>query len=414
MWSALLGLFVLLAIFWAFVGTYGSSVYASAQAQSGVRIWSLEDLGFQTVDLTTLLSPPRLSFELPADAKQGPSEWYIFHLHYAIEFHPESSGHGSFSVFTNDRAANQVTFDTIANQLPRYSTVGLVSGYLSTQADGYTIEDHYSNYLQLEGVQGGGNVLTVTMEFEPTVRLNALTIYADSFLERTTASPYTLAVHMPNRIGKLEPGRPFTIPYSVTAESGRVVRDVRVRSDVSDGLRVVGPIVQRIGDISGERGGEFDYEASASGRYRVTLTAQGAGFNQPQQTVEFVVGESAWSPSLYTLLGVGGLAIVLCWFAFRKRLRRRRGGSVSRRLLAAVGLSAMSIAAVLSLVSFDRGDNWCGSAARPNRSGEACADAVHDRRQLVAGLAFLGAGLALGGVRRRAISDARTRSRSHS
>jgi hypothetical protein len=381
-------------------------------AQSSVQVWTLEGLGFDTADLTKLSALPRLSFDLPADARQGPSEWYVFHLHYSIDFDPLSFGHGSLSVLTNDRAASQVTFDTVADQPPRYSTVGLVSGYVAAQADGYTVEDRYANYLQLDGVKPGRNEMVVGLEVEPSVRLNHLTIFGDSFLERTSATPYTLDVRMPNGINrKLQSGKPFSVPYTISAAAGRVVPDVKVRSDVSNGLHVVGPIVQSIGDVSGEWSGSFEYEAEEKGRFQITLTARGAGFNQPQQTVELTVGEHGSEPSLYGLLGVAGTLFVVCWVFVHPGPTRRRRYSPGRRILVAGGALVVLVAAVLSLLSFDRGDSWCGSVVRSQRSGQACAKALGERRHLVGGLALLGTGLALtGGLRRRAKAEVRSES----
>src|SRR5205823_5879123 len=129
-----------------------------------------------------------IRFELPANAHQGPRDWYLIHLSFRIEFHADTgSGSAYVSAATgaasDPRTSAQIRFD-VRKSRSRTSvssdSLGLVNGHVVKTSTSLVHLVKFDNYIPYAGIKPGVNVLTFQIEQYQNVRVKAVTFFDDS------------------------------------------------------------------------------------------------------------------------------------------------------------------------------------------------------------------------------------------
>lgn len=230
-------------------------------------------------------------YDLPSSARQGGDGWYILDLKLTLVIHPEAplGAVNYVSVSTNGRAAAQIKFvsDRIAGYpAVRWSTTELFTGSSKGMAFGTSLTLSYSNYLQLEGVRPGENVLTLKLEQLHGIVVRSVTLEPGSSVSKGRLGPPRLTLDVNGYPRRVKVGQVFTVQYRVTNE-GYPARDVGVTATTSGiGLLAVGPASRFHGWLPSEDRGRMAFVAIAPGDYVVNIRAKGATGGAPQQRLE--------------------------------------------------------------------------------------------------------------------------------
>jgi len=147
------------------------------------EVVSLEKLGYDnlTLPVGNEVSTPVVEYILPDNATQGPDTWYIFNLHFLIEFE-ENTGEGFCKVSAKGTGAS-VNIETNS-----------VNGAMSIDIGNRTynsarIEVRYYNYMMIRSIKPGRNEMYFTLDQQQEVRVRNVVIYKDSGIITTSTTP---------------------------------------------------------------------------------------------------------------------------------------------------------------------------------------------------------------------------------
>ncbi|MFC1948405.1 hypothetical protein ACFLXY_10865 [Chloroflexota bacterium] len=160
-------------------------LYEYEQIRNAERsvVVTLEQLGYDNLTITggDEVSTPAIEYMLPDDATQGPDTWYIFNLHFLIEFE-EDTGEG-FCTVAAKGAGTSVKFET-------YRVNGSPFIRFDAQSSNSTrIEVRYYNYMMTGSVKPGTSEMSFTLKQYPGARVRNVIIYSDSGIEATGTAP---------------------------------------------------------------------------------------------------------------------------------------------------------------------------------------------------------------------------------
>lgn len=297
--------------------------------------WTLTRLGFGKVD-THLGGDDRVSlpYRLPADARQGPDQWYLIHLHFIIIFTPANGpGRAYVSGLTNDHAAAQIQFRQRRphrDGTPRiaWNSLDLIRGEVKRVTSSRRIEVNFKNYLQRDGVRPGANSLKIVMEQFGRLRVASLRVLPDSGIIVTGRGPPDLAIRATSPSQKVLTGDTFEVRFTVRNQGGRAVRDLGVAVAPPHGISVVGPSTRGLGRVgsSGRTSGRFRLRAERAGDYRLPLQAVG-GAQFTGTAIDVAVARAQQSPGWgWVRIAVGSI-FMLGGAGFIVAARRRRAAS---------------------------------------------------------------------------------------
>lgn len=359
---------------------------------------SLSELGYLSTDVVRFPDKRAFSFDFPKDAAQGPRIWYVLHLHFEVELAPDTDGVALVSAATNDRTVAQVEVEAHPGQPLAYSATGLLTGKTRTVVDSRTADVRFSNYLQEKGVQPGSTQFSVSIESLGGARVQRLTVFDDSSIEATADSPFALSLTPASAVTPTPvAGKRFNVRYALGVQKGRHVGDVAVAASASDGLQIVGPAMEDLGQLRDGYDGRFSFVAPKAGEYEIRLRAK-SDINQPAATVRVRVVDhvsSGVSPVLVGAIGAGLVAIALVDGPGRRLVRRKRtGGSragtewsrISARVLIVGGVAMLALAVALLVLpiraSSTDSPHDCGSllARHPSVLRRQFCDEKHSYR----------------------------------
>ena len=163
--------------------------------------WTLRDLRYSepllSGDEGNESEPHRLESEpiiyrLPEGASQGPTTWYLIHLHFVIEFSSNTrDGLAYVSAWNNGFASALIQFKVSRENgsiaIERYTTGAF--GTEKETIERTSIESRFSNYLGLVAVRPGKNTLTFRLETLGGVKVESVRILDDSAIEVTSKPP---------------------------------------------------------------------------------------------------------------------------------------------------------------------------------------------------------------------------------
>jgi hypothetical protein len=303
---------------------------AAARAPAGSGpCQSLARLGTGTVErgpfTATVPEVFGVDFTLPAGAAQGPSTWYLFHLHIGVDFAAGSTGTAVVSAATNGRTVAQVQLTSSGTEV-EWSTVSAAEPARVEKVPGRSAEVTMTNFPQQRGIRGGRNQLTFTVEVADGAVVERARFFGDTCIEPTTRSPESLEVSSRYAPTALHAGEEFTVFVRIRNAGTTPVGEVRVTArPPAEGLQAVGGTSQVRRDLRGEWIAELRYRARSPGRYTVrvdigTAISPFVGDNK----VAVNVREAA-SPGVSVAPWLGGAAVVLVLAVLiRPRFLRRR------------------------------------------------------------------------------------------
>jgi hypothetical protein len=312
-------LVVVAAPAWASVPRDSSRPEPSASQQPAVTVAALPP----ALTLTPRSPKVEIPYELPPGAKQGPQDWYVIRLHVRVSADSASDGESLVSASTNDHASAQLNLKTGNGKITN-SGYGLVDGRQEDHAKGNTLELRFANYLQLGGVRGGRNVLTLELEAFHGKPPLSVVFLEGSRIERTPVTPYELEIVGPGRAVVVPAGGTAEIPFRLSRSGTRPDTRASVRLDlVGAPLEAVDELTRSFEGVGDGRGGNFKIRAAKAGTYNLLIVAK-SDYNAPAYPVRVVVTApvqllDAWGvPAAGSALLVAAAAI-LCYPHMRRR-----------------------------------------------------------------------------------------------
>lgn len=268
-------------------------------------------------------------YVLPRHARQGPSRWYLIHLHFRITFPKRNQpGFVFVSGLTNRRAAALIEFHVLkaahGGSRIRWRTVNYINGKMEGVTAGRSVELHYTNYLQYSGVRPGRNVFTVQLERYTATRAASLRVFKDSGVSSTPLSPAHLIFAVDDEVKTVRVGDDFSVRYTLRNTGERPGQNVVVTPEFRRGtIEPIGPPVKRLKFLRGLTQGTVRFRALRAGVFPLGLFVSG-GSNKPGQLVEIRV--SPRPSTLHRFLGllprgIGGMLLlaVLALVGLRRR-----------------------------------------------------------------------------------------------
>jgi hypothetical protein len=313
------------------LATLAGATLATA-APPVAKVWTLRSLGYgdQVFGPThRQFSYRDVALTFPRGAHQGPSSWYLIHLHFRISISPESgSGRIYIVASTNDRPAAMIRFDTTANPAGvrvRSTDLGLVSGARSATGLPLVVESRFENFLEYKGVRPGRNTLTFKVEQYDGARIRSVRVFDDSGVEFSRLGPATLRLEPLLSRRAIEVGSTFDVGFRVHNDGDRPSVGGTVAIAAADGLRPRGPRTWQLGRIQPQRDerGKLTLEARRPGRFDVTLTSQtvfGSRLTRFQVEVQPASHRDRGLPTA-AAAAVGALLLSAAWFLIRRRTR---------------------------------------------------------------------------------------------
>ncbi|MFI6599621.1 hypothetical protein ACIBHX_25495 [Nonomuraea sp. NPDC050536] len=270
----------------------------------------------------------RARFQLPSTAAQGPATWYLVRLHVAAVVSVRAGGGATVSAATNGRTAAMVEF-TPTGQGVDWQTVSIAEqGRHGHAADGHA-DVLMSNYLQVKGVTGGLNTLTVDADVWGGARVERLRVLPDTCVEQTGTSPETLQAKAGLEPETPESGADFNVNVLVRNAGTRDVRNLRVIMTPSDdGLVPLRGHELTAAEIRGEWKGSLPFLAATPGRHSVRLDVVTPLSGRVGGTViPIVVARPGRVGPAWPLLALGVCVLALAGLIARRLYGRHpRGG----------------------------------------------------------------------------------------
>lgn len=214
-------------------------------------------------------------FTLPADAKQGNDEWFVFKFRARIAWSGEANATGGVSAATNGAVVSQVELES-KQGARRVFYNGDVTGprHIRPTADQTLIE--YDNYLQFDGVVPGSNVLTLKLEpYEGSV-VDEVVILEGSRLYRTSAHPRQLELGVPGRSVLVPTGEEFAVPVRLRHKGQRPQSPLVVQvKPNSDSVRPLDPDGVRVDQVGENTSANIRMKIIRPGNYIAIVSAVG-------------------------------------------------------------------------------------------------------------------------------------------
>jgi hypothetical protein len=207
-----------------------------------------------------------ISFNLPSDAKQGKDRWYILQSVLEIDAAgslPTSEIANYVQVSTNGYAAALIKFkpvNTPTGSSVEWSTTELFTGPSRGRVLSQSFRLEFRNYLQLQGILGGTNTLTLTIDQSNGIVVKAARLLPGSLIASTAMQPPDIEIERAPSVINTRAGEGGTIDFTV-AGSGLPAWDVQL------GLEAKGPIILAPPMLS--------YWDMLAGKERVSLTFWG-------------------------------------------------------------------------------------------------------------------------------------------
>lgn len=270
--------------------TTGATVGAIREARSAVptissrpQLVSLDRLDAKLPRPITPINPLRVRYALEASARQGGKLWYTIVLNASVRFPAGQSGKAILSAATDGATAAQIVLESDGRRV-RTSMLGYVSGRRLEQSDGMLATVGFENYLQLQGVRPGDNLLEIAIESIRGAAPELVTILPGTGLRLTTIDPYELRISSSRQLTACL-GKRVSIPFTISRHGKRpdgpavvVVKAPVLPTDHSFQQRINVPYVG-LGFV-----GHAIVSFNSVGSYPIILAVRGS-YNEPEALV---------------------------------------------------------------------------------------------------------------------------------
>jgi hypothetical protein len=232
-----------------------------------------------------------MRYTLPDDAKQGSGLWYTVRLHLLV-FVRHSAGTCIVSASTNDDAAAQIEVTTRSTGAT-FDSLGWIDGHRIWHEDADVVALRFQNYLQVNGVRPGRNVLSVKTETLAGHCVSKVVVLPDTGIGTTRTRPDELRLLVPRDAIRGERGHRTTIPFRLYRRGGRPDGPVTVAIGSNRSFGLVGNSQLRFPRVGSGIQGSFVIVPRES-EVSVSISVP-RRLNQPTATL-FVEASSAPPP----------------------------------------------------------------------------------------------------------------------
>jgi hypothetical protein len=227
------------------------------------------------------------TFRLGAGSRQGPRSWYVGHLHFQLTLaRLQGGGRVYISADTNERTFAQVEFERVGRGI-RWSTYDLFGGESEGLFTDRDVEISFYNYLQDKGVLPGTNSIQLHVEQFGAARVERVITYSDSAIQKTSRSPYPLALTIRPLDGRVTVGDQFRIKFTLaTRNDGDRLEQVALEPTYDKSrLRIVPPIPKTSFEtLRGSADGILVFEPLQAGGHKLGFLAN-SNINNPGTTL---------------------------------------------------------------------------------------------------------------------------------
>jgi hypothetical protein len=188
---------------------------------------------------------------------------------------------------------------------------------------------NYWNYLQIHGVRGGVNTMTVSLQDLSGKCFRAIRLGSGTGVYATTANPLELGLLVPHQTLKATKGHALTIPFKVTRRGGWSDKGATVVLDLPRGWLALTGTTKEFARVGAGLSGSFRIVPTSIGLQSLRLSVA-KDYNQPSASVEVDVrqGQGWFSKVFRTPILLSACFIVLAGALTRtgwRDLRRHRG-----------------------------------------------------------------------------------------
>lgn len=219
------------------------------------------------------------AFQLPPHAEQGPSTWYLLHLHASIAMEPGTAGVATLAAATNGKGAGLVQI-TPGRSGVAWAAPSLAEPSPSGLAKEGAFEISLPNYLEYTGVKGGLNTLTFEASSSFGARFARIYIFGDTCIEATPVSPERLRVGVRVFPPVPQSGHDFQVQFFLKNAGTRTINGLHLSLTPADpGLRPVDGTQLTMSGLRRTWNGTLRFHATSAGvhhlRYSVGSSITG-------------------------------------------------------------------------------------------------------------------------------------------
>ena len=294
-------------------------------------LMSLSRTAGGSIELTEDHVARSVDFELPSDAHQGPSTWYLLRLHATITMRRDTrDGVAYLTAATNGRVAAMIEIDADPSRRQLdYSYLDLING--STR--GTESSDHVTvslrNYLQVEGVRPGTNTLRFDLTVRRGAQIERAVIEQDSGVDQTDESPFVVSTTGQVSTRTAPVGTVIRVPFVLGTDGSRYSRELLVAPLETAGIRPLDTKPARVAfDAKGRYAGQLRFRAAGVGRRLIRIRITGPRVMPRVRTLGTVVvvpsGTRGTGPAWFVaaaLAAIGGGLLVAAGRARRSRAK---------------------------------------------------------------------------------------------
>jgi hypothetical protein len=259
------------------------------------------------VGTTRAIGTESFNIVLPAGARQGGGRWYLMRLKGGFTVR-RAGATSQISVSVNGRAALQLLVSLGSRRLgapavPVIDELDLLQGETVLPVRQRQAAVDESNYVQLEGLRGGENTITVKEEgFGAKPLVSAVSVLPGSGLYETALGPSALSIHLPQTV---RIRRDSAVWFPVTLiDTGDDARHTRVSISSSSPLvRISGPSGVEVGTVQAHRPRRigFTLQGVQTGAATLMVSASSTA-SQPEASTQVVVYRYARSAAVVVLV----------------------------------------------------------------------------------------------------------------
>ncbi len=271
---------------------------------------------------------------MPQRVADAPGLRFVINLRLSVELAADSgAGFAVFTVYTNGRAGEQITVESIRNERGevegRWSTVDLFVGSRGGAFRSGRAEIDVRNFAQLRGSKPGFNRFDVVFERGGKIKLRRALVGAATGIEVTRARPPELKIEPGLPQDPAVRGRPFPVKFKLRNTGTVPAREVSATL-ISSSPRLL--VIEGRDSFSferllGEKDISFEVRGKRYGTYGLTLAVAGANAQSPPLRIETpinrVTDEGDGAPLGLIVLSAG-LILVVGWGAFKLFAKRKR------------------------------------------------------------------------------------------
>jgi hypothetical protein len=257
--------------------TSGPASYRVAEIASGAVVKVTRRVGLKGDYGIAVVTVP---FDLPSGSKQGVGKWYLLRLKLALTVRGGSHrAPAQVSAATNGHAAIQMQVQPEASGHGIViDMLDLLQGETRQASSSPLVHATESNYLQLTGVHGGPNTLSVRVDsFGRDSVVDSARILPGTGIYATAKAPSNVSVKIPRAV-RIRSGQAVSFPVRLV-DAGDDARNVNITVSVSGAQVQLEHTSYRVAAVTATRPRTIDIKLRARrpGRGTLKISALSSG-----------------------------------------------------------------------------------------------------------------------------------------